>query len=196
MGDSTMNPIIKTVFQKDWEALILNYRVKDVCSALNFDEVMRVVKHLFYDDIQDDTKQQYALNLAFEVKEQFKKDWEADWKNDVFLGDLCEMLWRYDDRYVCYKRAYDKLQDPPAELLLLLSNCNSSPGKPPITKEESELYLEKALKKKVTCESALRMRSLYRQKKDKLQEEYWDQMYQKLEKEKVYLDQLIPDVFK
>ena len=157
---------------------------------------MHVVEYLFYDDFQDNEKQQYALKLIFEIKDYFNKDWESDWKNDVFLGGLCEMLWLYDERYLCYKRVYDKLNDPPAELLLLLSNCNSAPGIPPITEEESEFYLRKALDKKLTCEVALAMRSFYNLKKDKLQEEYWDQMYKKLENENVHSEQLIPDVLK
>ncbi|WP_068470552.1 hypothetical protein [Candidatus Protochlamydia phocaeensis] len=191
-----MNKIKELISQKDWGLLISNYSVEDVCSSLSFNDAMHIVEHLFYDDIQDDEKQQYALKLAFKIKEHFKKEWESDWKNDVFLGGLCEMLWLYDERYLCYKRAYDKLKDSPSELLLLLSNCNSAPGKPPITDEESEFYLRQAVDKNLTCEVALAMRSFYRLKEDKSQEEYWDQMYKKLEKENVHSGQIIPDVLK
>lgn len=180
---------------KNWESIILNYSIKDVCRSLNFGEAMQVVKHLFYDDIQDDEKQQYALKLAFEIKDIFKKEWENDWKNDVFLGGLCVMLWLYDERYFCYKKAFDKLEDPPSELLLLLSDCNSAPGIPPITDEESEFYLRKAAEKKLTCEVALAMKTFSRFKKDHMQEDYWDRMYNKLKKENIHSQQIIPDVF-
>jgi hypothetical protein len=40
------------------------------------------------------------------------------------------------------------------------------------------------------------MRGLYRVKKDKSQEEYWDQMCKKLEKENVHSGQIIPDILK
>jgi hypothetical protein len=190
-----MNKLQELISINDWSLIVSNYSIKDVCSLLSFSEAMHVVEHLFY-DIQDDEKQQYALKLAFEIKDRFKKEWASDWKNDVFLGDLCAMLWLYDERYLCYKRAYDKLEDPPAELLLLISNCNSAPGIPPISDDESEVYLKKALKKKLTCEGALAMRGLYRLKEEKVQEDHWDQVYQKLEKEKAYSDQLIPDVLK
>jgi hypothetical protein len=197
MGNNKMNTIKELISQQDWSSLISNYSVKNVCSSLNFTEAMHAVKHLFFDDFQDYEKQQYALKLVFEIKDHFKGEWESDWKNDVFLGDLCEILWLYDKRYLCYKRAYDKLKDPPAELLLLLSDCNSAPGTPPITDEESEFYLMKAAEKRLTCEVAFSMRSFYRLiKEDKFQEEYWDQIYKKLEKENIHSDQLIPDVLK
>lgn len=191
-----MNKIKELVSQKDWSSLISNYSVKDVCSSLNFREVMHIVKNLFYDDIQDDEKQQYALKLAFETKNLFEKEWESDWKNDVFLGGLCVMLWLYDERYLCYKKAYDKLEDPPAELLLLLSDCNSAPGCPPITDEKSEFYLRKAIEKKVTCEAAFTMRSFCKLKGDEFQTEYWDQIYKNLEKENIHSDPIIPDILK
>lgn len=190
-----MNNIEEIVSQKDWDSLISNYPVKDVCSALSFREAMHIIKHLFYDDLRDDDKQQYALKLAFEVKDYFKNEWESDWKNEVFLAPLCAMLWLYDEQYLCYKRAYDKLKDPPAELLYLLSICNFAPD-PPITDEEAELYLKKSLEKKITYESAFKMRSIYKYKGDKVQENFWDQICKKLEKENVHFDQLIPDVFK
>jgi hypothetical protein len=59
----------KLISEKDWCSLVSNYSVKDVCSSLNFNEVIHVVKHLFDDDIQNDEKQQYALKLAFGVKD-------------------------------------------------------------------------------------------------------------------------------
>ena len=191
-----MKKIKDFISQKDWNSLISSYSVQDICSYLNFSEAMHLVKHLFYDDTEDDEKQQYALKLAFEIKDHFKKEWESDWKNEVFLGGLCVMLWFYDERYFCYKRAYDKLDDPPAELLFLLSVCNGAPGTPPITHQEANLYLKKSMEKKMTSESAFKMKNIYRLKEDKLQEEYWDRIYRKLENENVHFEQLIPDIFK
>lgn len=195
-GNHKMNKIKDLISKRDWSLLIENYSVKEVCASLNFSEGMHIVEYLFYDDIQNDERQQYALKLAFEIKNNFKKDWEFDWKNEVFLGGLCEMLWLYDETYFCYKRAYDKLKNPPAELLLLLSNCNNAPGIPPITNEESEFYLRKSLEGKLTCEVALAMKSFYRLREDKTQENYWDGVYKKLEKENLHSEQLIPEVLK
>ena len=192
-----MNKIKELIAKKDWDVLISLYSVKDICLSLDFIQTMRVIKHLFYDNIQDDEKQQYALNLAFEAKNHFDKEWQSDWKNEVFLGGLCDMQRLYDERYFCYKRAYDKLKDPPAELLLLLFSCYIAPGTPPITQDESEFYLKKAVEKKITSEAALAMRGFYRYKKGGLQEEeYWDRMYKKLENENVHFEAIVPDVLK
>ena len=189
-----MNKIQKIVFQKKWNTLLSNYSVKDICLSLNFEEAMHNVEDLFYEDFPNHDNQQYALKLAFEIKDHFKNEWESDWKNDVFLGDLCDMLWRYDERYLCYKKAYDKLKDPPAELLLRLLNCHSTPDTPLITDEEAESYLRQALAKKLTSEVALSMRALYREKNNKSQENYWDHMYKKLEKENVHVDKITPNI--
>ena len=93
-----MKNIKDFISRKDWGSLISNYSVKDVCLLLSFSEAMHVVKHLFYDDIRDGEKQEYALELAFAIKDRFTKEWESDWKNEVFLGGLCVMLWLYDGK--------------------------------------------------------------------------------------------------
>lgn len=189
-----MRTIKELIGQKNWDLLISDYSVKEICLNLDFSEAMHLVANLFYDDILNDARQQFALRLAFEIKDYFKSEWEADWKNEVFLGHLCEMLWLYDERYLCYKRAYDRLTDPPVALLLLLSGCNSAPGTPPITDEESEFFLRSALEKKVTYGVALKMKNLCERKGDNSQAQYWSQMSKKLEEKEVYSEELLPDV--
>lgn len=191
----SLNKLKELISQKKWDRLIRQYSANDVCLSLSFSEAMHLTEHLFYDDIRNDENQQFALKLAFEIKNHFKNEWEQDWKNDIFLGNLCDMLWLYEERYLCYKRAYEKLSDPSHELLLLLAGCQFAP-EPPITEEESEFYLRKALEKQVTAEAALMMRSLYRDKNDQHQEKYWDRMYKKLDKEDVHSDVIVPNVLR
>lgn len=191
-----ISKIKELVSQKNWNSLTTNFSAKDVCLSLNFREAMRLTEELFYNNMQDDALQQFALSLAFEIKEHFKNQWETDWKNDIFLGYLCSILWLYKERYICYKRAYDKLTDPPEALLLLLAGCRSAPGVPPISEQASEKYLMKAIEKKVTYEAALMMRSLYHNKADHQMEEYWDKICKELELKNIHTEAIIPDVLR
>lgn len=191
-----INQIREFISQKKWNLLVANHSVKDVCLTLNFNEAMRLTEELFYDNMQDDAIQQFALSLALEIKKHFKNQWEEDWKNDIFLGNLCSILWLYGEQYICYKRAYDKLKDPPDSLLLLLAGCNFAPEVPPISEQKSEEYLMKALEKKVTSEAALMMRSLYRDKANHKMEEHWDKMYKELEQKNIHTEAIIPDALR
>lgn len=180
---------------KRWDLLVKNYSAKEICSELTFQEAMFLVNDIFYSDLQDDELQQFALKLIFEIKNYFKDQWEADWKNDVFLGRLCAVLWRYEEEYIYYKSAYDKLSDPPESLLLLLAGCDS-PETASISQEESENYVTRAIKKKVTYEAALIMKSLCRHKADPQTEEYWDKMCNELKQKNIHTDAIVPEIFR
>ncbi len=180
--------------KKEWLLLIENYSPKSICCLLNFKEAMLLSERLFFKEKYNYIQEQFALNLALEIKNHFKVEWKNDWKNEVFLGAMYNILCLYDEKYVCYKKAYDQLEDPPATLLFFLSNCNDTPDIPPITDEEAESYLKRAVEKKITYEVALSMRTLCRKKGETIQAAYWDQLYHKLEREKVKMDYIIPDV--
>lgn len=145
MGDNRMKTqeIHKIVAEQAWNLLISRFSPAEICHSLSFEETMRFANDLFYKNMQDHEIQTYAVALAYAIRDQFQDQWNLDWKNDVFLGYLCSMIWRYDEEYECYKRAYDKLSDPSDILLLLLAGCNKAPGKPPITQQESEFYLKR-----------------------------------------------------
>lgn len=191
-----MSKICDFLSTHSWVDFVASYPVTRVCALLNFSEAMHLVEHLFFGDIQDDAKQQYAFILAGEIKRYFRKDWERDWKNDIFLARLCETLWLYEERYLIYKSVYDNLENPPSELLLLLANCNSAPGSPPVSNEEAESYLLKASKKEMTFEVALAMKTHHKLKHERSAAVYWDQISKKLEAENVHSDPLIPDVLR
>ena len=77
-----MNKIKRHFLLNEWAELSSNYSIKDVCLSLSFKEAMNAVNHLFFDDICDNEKQQYALKLCLEIKIHFN-EWENDWKNEV-----------------------------------------------------------------------------------------------------------------
>lgn len=196
LGFFKKKKIKELITAQDWDLLILVYSFKEICFSLNFSEAMHVVDRLFFEDFCNDDRQQYALKLAFKMKEHFKNEWESDWKNEVYLGNLCNVLWCYEEEYHCYKRAYERLEDPPIELLLCLAHCNNGPPPVPITAEETEFYLKKALEKELTYRVASTLRYFYERKKDKSQERYWNRMCKKLKNNDEVLVLPPPDALK
>lgn len=186
-----LNAIIS---QKKWNSIISDYSVKQICSELNFNESMHLANDIFFENMHDDKLQQFALNLTQEIRNHFKKEWENDWKNDIFLGHLYSILWCYDQQYFAYKRAYDMLEDPPESLLLLLASCNTAPGTPPINDFDSEKYLMRAISKEITYEGALMMKTLYKNKGNDNQMEYWSKKCEELKKKDIHTKVMIPDV--
>lgn len=166
----------------------------DLVATLDYSECMSLAYDLFFENPENSDFQDFSIKLFFVIRDHFAKKWDTDWKNDAFLGQLCGLTWRYDESYECYKKAYDKLKDPPDFLLLLLSGCNSAPGIPPISDGESEMFLKGALAKKVTYEAAVQMKGLSRIKKNSEQENYWDEMCKELKERNIHTDILIPDV--
>ena len=193
MKNSELNKVISS---GNLDLLISKYTPEDVCACMTYKEAMIFANNLFYNNLHNDDIQDFAINLVFEIKRQYNDSWELDWKNDIFLGHLCLLTWRYEEAYNCYKNAYDKLKNPPDSLLLLLAGCNSAPGVPPINDQEAEKYLELAIKQKVTYEAATMMRELYRQKPDKELEKHWNDICEDLKKKNIHTDEIIPEILR
>lgn len=186
------NEIRQLFFAKEWRAIVASFSVNELCELLAFEEAIQLSYSLFHKNLFDEVIQLYAVNLANKIKEQFSDKWDADWKLDVFLGNMCEFVGLHHQQYCCYKRAYDKLQDPPDSLLLLLAGCINS-DIPLMTEGESADYLQRALAKKFTYEAAVMMRQYFQIKANKLEVEYWNVLCDELEKNNVYVDAIIPD---
>ena len=184
------------ITQKNWDLLMAKYSPDTVIVEIkDFHQAILILNEICK-KLMDFDCQVFAVDFLYQIKEKFKDDWEKDWKNEVFLGKLCTFAGRYDEEYAAYKRAYDRLDDPPDSLLLLLSRCCIAPGTPPISKEEAEEYLMRAIKKNITYEAAIMMGAFYWRKNDKAQENYWDKLSEKLEREGKFVDPLTPDELK
>ena len=180
--------------EENWTSFVKEFSTEDVCCALNYRECMALAYDLFVKNQDDYTVQDFSVRLFFAISQVYPDEWNKDWKNDVFLGKLCSITWRDDERYAYYKKAYDRLEDPPDSLLLLLASCNSTPDTPPISDKESEDYLLRAVNKKITYEAAVMMRGLAQDKRDQNKEAYWNAMCDTLEKNNIHTETIIPDV--
>lgn len=180
--------------KKEWDSISNEFTVKDICHLLNFESSMVLVYEMFVQNLDNDDILDFVIRLLLEIKKDYPEEWSSDWKNDVFLGKIFSYIWRYQEAYDQYKIAFEKLRDPPDSLLLLLAGCKNTPSPPPITNEESEKYLLKAIRKKITYEAALMMRELARDKKNTKDEMYWNSMGSKLEKENIHTETILPNV--
>lgn len=196
MGSNKMNKqeLLLFIFDENWELLVNKFNVEDICKTMSYKDSMALAYDLFFKNLYSEKIQDFAVRLFFSIKQAYPDEWDEDWKNDVFLGKLCSITWRYDEMYELYKKGYDKLADPPDSLLLLLASCNSTPGTPPINDQQSEEYLKMAIMKKITYEAAIMMKGLARDKELEEEENYWDRICLELEKNNVHTEVIIPDV--
>jgi hypothetical protein len=185
----------RIISEKNYKVLIENFSIKDVVFNLNFKDVMFLIDYLFYDISNNNCYQRFALDLAFEVRKYHSKEWGNDWKNEVFLSELCILLWQYEEGYNCCKRAYDSLSDPPEELLLRLADYYFGPE--PLMKEEEYVsYVKRAIEKKLTVDSAKMMRALYQKRNEEEQIKHWDLICKQLEGKNLHTEVITPNVFK
>jgi hypothetical protein len=187
--------LFKILSKKRWQYLIAIYSPQKICAQISFKEAMHLVERLFFEDFRNNDNQQFGLKLVVEIRQFFTKDWKSDWKNDVFLGDMYNLLYFDVEGYNCCKRAYDSLTNPPESLLLSMAYYFGSENSI-LTEKEYEFYVRMAIEKKLTSESALMMRTLYRSRGDKDQEKHWNQIYEKLENDNVHSEVITPNVFK
>lgn len=186
--------ILQLISNEKWFDLVREFNVNDIDHLFNYRDSMALAYDLFFKNLEIDKIQNFSISLFFSISHAYPTEWNADWKTDAFLGNLCSITWKYDEMYELYKKAYDKLTDPPESLLLLLAGCNSVPGIPPISDLESKQYLQRAIAKKMTYEAALMMKGLAMDNEDKELEDYWDRICQELTQKNIHTETIIPDI--
>jgi hypothetical protein len=157
---------------------------------------MILANSLFVKNHSDPSIEEYAINLLFKIKDVYHTEWEKDWKNDIYLAELCSITWRDKDAFELHRQTYNKFSDPPEAVLIAMASCrNSPPGSLSSTDEEAEKLLKQAFDKKPSYEAALMLKSLYHAKGDSRQKKYWEAMCQEAEKKNIHSEKTIPNVF-
>lgn len=199
MGSNKMKDLknkIGLLFKEEkWKQIAENYSPDILTEYLHFHELIIAAYEIYHFDILSDLLKEYAADLLLTTRKKFPNEWSRDWKHDVLLGLFCELIWRYEERYKAYMRAYSKVSDPPASLLVLLSRCRSVPGTPLLTEEEEEKFLRMSLKQEPTFEAANNLSVVCKHKGDKKEADYWKKVSEELKKEGRGMDNevLLPD---
>lgn len=163
----------------DFHTITKKYTPKKLAENLSFDDGRILAYKLLLNKELDDELREYAAELLDKLRFIYVKEWSADWKNDVFLGDAFLLTRKYDEEYAAYKRAYEKASPAPPSLLLCLASCYGTLN-PPITADEAEKLTLKALEKELSLRGVVIIRGIYKSKNDQNKFDYWDRIYQEL----------------
>lgn len=187
-----MNRITDLIVKGDWHTIFKQYEPKKLAKNLPFKKGMSLVYKMLFNEERDDDLRDYATELLQEIRQTHQKEWATDWRNDVFLGDACYLTMNFDEQDEAYKRAFEKVPQPPPSLLISLASCYLSP-KVPITLDEAENLAKKALEKEMSIEGVVLLRGIYAEKNDQDKFDYWDKVFIEVEKKNMHTQRAWPD---
>jgi hypothetical protein len=184
--------LFNLILKNDWHAIVDQCQPKDLAKSLSFKDGRDLAYKMLFNEERNDNLRDYATELLQEIREIHFEEWSSDWKNDVFLGDACYITMKYNERYEAYQRAYKKASPPPPYLLISLASCYHSP-EPPITLDDAENLVKKALEKEMSIEGVVLLRGIYAEKKDQVKFDYWDKVLKEVEEKKIHTKGTWPD---
>ena len=161
-------------------------KLKDIASKLSFKDGMITAHKFLYNEEWNEELQNIGVELLYILKNEYKKEWDADWRNDAFLGTACDITLKYDQRYMAFKNAFEKALNPPAELLIELARCCYCPGTPPISYEQAISLLKESLLKHPYKQAAALLKSIYSSMRDTDNEQYWSKVLDQTKDENMH----------
>lgn len=153
---------------------------KELSDKLSFKEGVLLAKNLLNNDEWDDELQGYSANFLEEIRRLHPNEWNSSWKFDAFLGYVYHIILKYDESFLAYKRAFEKVSPPPPQLLIAMARCCRAPGTPPITEDESIELVKQALSDKNYYEGVSLLRGLYKLKGNQKAQDYWEQLLENI----------------
>ncbi len=167
-----------------------DYKPSELVNLLSFNKGLRIACDMLNNDEWDESLQEYAANLLEELRKTYPEKWNSTWRYDALLGYAYHIILKYDERYVAYKRAFDKVHPPPPQLLIAMAECCWAPGKPPITEQEAISLVKRALSTSLYYEGVSLVRGLYKSIGDTKEQKYWENVLDKIKGKEVHLPPL------
>lgn len=124
-----------------------NYVPTELVDKLGFDGALRLAGEMLNNEQWDEELQNYAATLLEAIRSKYTSKWNSNWQYDALLGYAYDIVMNYDQKYLAFKRAFDKTDPPPPQLLVALASCCWAPGKLPLSEEEAVLLVQHAIKK-------------------------------------------------
>lgn len=156
-----------------WEKLTFLYTPREIVQTLSFRDSLVAAYFLLNNDTWDETLQEYAVKLFYEIRDYYGEDWNRSWEWDALLGMACEITRKHEERYDAYKRAFDRAKSPPPRLLIELGQCCICPGSPPITYDHAIDLISLAMKNQLYADGVSVLCNIYSIKEDENMKKYW-----------------------
>lgn len=187
--------LLELIKQQKWKKISLEFTPEEIATLLSFHDGMKLCFQLLENEQLDDSLSKYGVRLTEEIRKKFPKEWADDWRNDIFLGDGYYLTMQPEKCYEAYKRGIKKEKPLPYPLMVSLAGCYLSP-QCPITVEEAEKLLLKALKIEKTIEAVTLLRGIYKTQGNQSQFLYWDKILDQVEKENLWMNDNWPRFLK
>lgn len=149
-----------------------------------------MARHMLINEEWDESLQAYAADLLEEIRKKYPEKWNANWKYDALLGYAYHIILKYDERYIAYKRAFDKVYPHPPQLLIAMAECCWAPGKPPITEDEAISLVKLAIKNTPYVEGIELLRGLYKSLGNIKEQMYWENILENIKENGPHLPPL------
>lgn len=167
-----------------------SYNPSDLADRLGFDEALHLACDMLNNEEWDESLQEYATNFLEELRKKYPEEWNVNWKYDALLGYAYHIILKYDERYAAYKRALNKIQPPPPQLLVAVARCCIAPGKPPITEEEAIVLVKQAIETVPYIEAIELLRGLYKSTGNVKEQLYWEKVLENIRDSGIHLPSL------
>lgn len=157
-----------------------NYDPSELANRLEFGESLVMACDMLNNEEWDESLQEYATNLLERIRARYSEKWDTSWKYDALLGYAYHIILKYDERYIAYKRAFDKISPPPPQLLVALARCCIAPGKPPITEEDAILFVKQAIATTPYIEAIELLKGLYKSIGNIEEQRHWENVLENI----------------
>ena len=90
--------------QNNWKTIVDKFQPTEIVGILSFREAMIFANNLFAKNHSDPSIEEFAIALLFKIKDVYRTEWEQDWKNDIYLAELCSITWHDKEAFELKKK--------------------------------------------------------------------------------------------
>lgn len=167
-----------------------SYTPSDLAYELGFERSLNIARDMLINEEWDESLQEYAVHLLEEIRKKVPEKWNSSWRYDAFLGYAYDIVSEYDKRYDSYKRALDKVNPQPPQLLVALAGCCWAPGKTVISEEEAILLVKQAITSVKYIEAVELLKGLYKSMGNIREQLYWEKVLEDIKDKGQHLPSL------